>query len=757
MEEQSVLDYVVATIKWLVNPRRYMRPQLPPDNFTETAERPNADFGRLEELPPFVEPDLQQPEAPVISGRETVVLLPTSEEAEEGRQREFSGKIIPWRSLLSLLLAVWAQMLLEPPDRSPKVAIALYVASGLILVWAVLTREWVLLPPRKDSDSPMSLVIRPHFLWFTLILIVVLMVFFGGNQLNPVNLFLWAATLFYVVRMLWIKPEKRKQGTIFTGLESFLKNPNILIKISGWHILVLLVVLITLFFRFYRLDGVPGEMFSDHAEKLLDVGDILSGLTPIFFPRNTGREALQMYLTAAIALVFKTGLSFISLKIGTALAGFFTLPYIYKLGKEIGNRWVGLLALLMTGIAYWPNLISRIGLRFPLYPLFIAPVLFYLVRGLRTSNRNDMILAGIALGLGLHGYSPMRIVPFVILILVGLYLLHSPARGKRLQALTGLVVLGVLAFVVFLPLLRYMLDDPQMFGYRAFSRMGTTERSFPGPVWQIFLSNLWKAMIMFFWDNGSIWVHSVVGRPALDVITAALLFLGMLLLLIRYIRQRNWVDLWLIVSIPLLMMPSILSLAFPDENPSLNRTSGAIIPVFIIAAIALESFLAGLLARAKGIAGKAIPILLGIGLLAGSAAQNYNLVFKQFDEQFMAGAWNTSEIGHIIQAFGESVGSPETAYVVPYPYWVDTRLVGINAGFPFKDYALWPENFSETLHEKRAQLFILKPEDQESLEKLNTMYPDGVSWLHQAQREGKDIILFFVPMQTKNDGRKIEP
>ena len=74
-------------------------------------------------------------------------------------------------------------------------------------------------------------------------------------------------------------------------------------------------------------------------------------------------------------------------------------------------------ALLFAGIAYWPNVISRVGLRFPLYPLFVAPTLFYLLRGLRTRNRNDFILSGIALGIGLHGYSPIRILPFVVVML----------------------------------------------------------------------------------------------------------------------------------------------------------------------------------------------------------------------------------------------------------------------------------------------------------------------------------------------------
>ena len=170
-------------------------------------------------------------------------------------------------------------------------------------------------------------------------------------------------------------------------------------------------------------------MFSDHAEKLLDISDILNGKYSIFFPRNTGREAIQMYLTATIAIVLKTGLSFISLKLGTTLAGILTLPYIYKLGKEIGNRWVALLAVFLTGIAYWPNVISRVGLRFPLYPLFVAPTFFYLIRGIRTSKRNDFILSGVAFGLSLHGYTAARILPFVVVAAFGVYLIHQAVAG----------------------------------------------------------------------------------------------------------------------------------------------------------------------------------------------------------------------------------------------------------------------------------------------------------------------------------------
>jgi 4-amino-4-deoxy-L-arabinose transferase-like glycosyltransferase len=214
-----------------------------------------------------------------------------------------------------------------------------------------------------------------------------------------------------------------------------------------------------------------------------------------------------MYLTAGIIEFFRTGYTALSLKIGTVLAGLLTLPYLYLLGKEFGHKRIGLFALLFAGMAYWPNVISRVGLRFPLYPLFVAPVLYYLIRGLRTSKRNDFILAGLFLGIGLHGYSPIRILPIIILIVIAVYLLHSQARGKRLQAISGLLVLALISLIVFLPLLRFAIEYPSLFNLRALSRLGTIERPLPGPALLIFLKNLWNASIMYFWSDGQVWVH----------------------------------------------------------------------------------------------------------------------------------------------------------------------------------------------------------------------------------------------------------
>ncbi len=510
---------------------------------------------------------------------------------------------------------------------------------------------------------------------------------------------------------------------------------------------MLVVVAVVAFFRIYNLSGVPSEPVSDHAEKILDVFDVSQGQTHIFFPRNTGREAIQMYLTLVVSWVFGTGLSFLSLKIGTVICGLATLPYLYLLGKEYGGKRIGLLAVFFAGIAYWPNVISRVGLRFPLYPLFVAPTLYYLIRGLRTRNRNDFILSGLFLGFGLHGYTPMRIVPFVVVVAVGLYLLHSQSKGNRKQALAGLAILAVISFVVFLPLARYWLDSPDTFSYRALTRLGTVERPLPGPVIQIFLSNTWNALTMFNWNDGDTWVHSIVFRPALDVVSGALFMIGVVLVFIRYIRQRRWQDLILLLAIPFLELPSILSLAFPNENPDLTRTGAALLPVFLIVAMALDGLLTGIVSRMNRRIGTVLTWVVVLFLALCSSIQNYDLVLHQYADQYTASANDTSDMGAVISQFRQVFRTTDSVWIVAVPYWVDTRLPGVWAGIPNRDFAIWPQDFSKTLDVKGTKLFMIKPDDAQDVNLLKQLYPQGVlSTFHSATNlEDKNFLILFVP------------
>ncbi len=668
--------------------------------------------------------------------------IPKESEPEPSTAKPKAKVSFPWRTLIAIGTALVGQRFLEPASRDITFAVSLYGIALLFLIYAIVAKEWQIPDISPDDPNPLPLQVKRNPFLISLPLILVAFLLFGGNQFNLLNLSFWIAAIILAIWAFWIKPARRVSvKDWFQNLKKW--SPTI--HISPWTLLLVVAVIIVLFFRVYQLNQVPGEMFSDHAEKLLDVSDVLHGQFSIFFPRNTGREAIQFYLTALISIVAGTGISFISLKIGTVLIGLLTLPFIYLLGKEIGNRWIGLLAMFMAGIAYWPNVISRVALRFPLYPLFVAPTLYFLIRGMRSSNRNDLILSGLFLGLGLHGYSSFRIVPFVVVAAYLIFILHRSSKGRRIPMLWGIALVAFVSFVIFLPLFRYFLSNPQMFNYRVISRLTGSEQALPGNPLFIFFSNLWKAWIMFLYDNGNIWVHSVTGRPALDVVMAAFFVIGTVVLFARYLKKRNWVDLFLIVSVPLLMLPSILSLAFPDENPSLNRTAGAIIPVFIISAIGFVTAINSLWRGMLTWMGKTAVVLFTGGLLIAMMVTNYTLVFKDYKDQYLQNAWNTSDIGRVIRGFVDTIGTEDTAYVIPYPYWVDTRLVGINAGFPTKDYALNADGFTGTLSVQKPKLFILDTEDQADLEILRSLYPKGVLYTYKDEYPGKDFLMLMVP------------
>jgi len=250
---------------------------------------------------------------------------------------------------------------------------------------------------------------------------------------------------------------------------------------------------------------------------------------------------------------------------------------------------------------------------------------------------------------------------------------------------------------------------------------------------------------MFFWNNGVIWAHSVPNRPALEVVSGALYFLGIAALLIRYIRKRNWMDLFLLVSIPMMMMPSILSLAYPNENPCLNRTAGAVVPVFVVIGLAFETILRSIRTHTSGKIGKILVTLIVLLLVTWSGANNYDLVFNQYYALYKASSWNTTELGEMAELFIDTMGTPETTYVVGYPHWVDSRLVAINAGYTGYDFAILPENIPATAEIPGAKLFFVNVNDGENMQLLLETYPDGILTQVDSKVANKDFMTFFVP------------
>ena len=693
---------------------------------------------------------------------------PGSEDAPaDEADKEASGPSLPERLLtgaplvltrlnplflaLSLCFAMAAQIVMDPAviartSVTPWIGAGLYALSAVCFLGSLFLKsssEEEQSEPDPDAHKERLFADHVRSEWLILSGVCALLAFmlFGGNRFTFLNLTVWGLSLVFALLSFssgtpreWLLKAKGSADRL-AGRRFQLD-----FHVPAWDLLCIAVFVCCAWFIFHDLNDVPVDMVSDHAEKLYDIKDIFDGKSPIFFTRNTGRECFQFYFTALIIKIFGTGLSFLSLKIGTALAGLFILPFVYKLGKMLGNRWVGLLAMLFCGISYWPVVIQRAALRFAYYPMFTAPALYYLIKGLKNRERGALILSGIFLGIGLHGYSPFRIVPVAFVVFFIIYLLTDVKAENRTNALSAFLCLILFAVLVFMPLARVTVDMPEMVVYRSVSRLGESEKAFDSSPLGIFADNAWKGIIMPFWSDGSTWVHSIVYRPALEHFTASFFFMGLLFALLRIFRKHRWEDICMLLSIPLLMLPSTLSLAFPMENPCLNRTAGALIPVMLIAAAGFCCCF-DVIARAvkKSTAGFAVVSVLSAAVLVSIYANNFDLVFRRFAYEYNRSAWNTKQIGGIIEGFADSIGSYADAYVIPYPHWVDTRLVGINAGDPGKDYS-FDKSFVPSLPDDgKPRLFIYRESDTEAADAVRARYPYGVEQLHKGPYSGKNF------------------
>ncbi len=681
-------------------------------------------------LPSWARPAGWQPLPPMDWGETAPPPLPTPAPASVAvaprRRRRW-----PWWGLLAPAGLLLGQTFLNPPRRGVGPGVLLYLVALLAAGMALLRRDWAL-PPLPTRRRPTDLgLARAAPIAPAAILALLAFVLNGGNRFTGLGLTCWLLAIGCTVAIFWEgRPSWRRLRAALP------------LTLDGWQLLVGGALLYLVAFHFFRLGSVPPEMFSDHAEKLLDIRDVLAGQWHVFFPRNAGREAIQMYLSAALIRFFGLGFTFLTLKTAMAIAGSLALPYFYLLGKAWGNRRVGLFLLLLGGGSYWYNVLSRVGLRLVLYPAFVVPLLYHLTRALRDGRRNDFVLAGLFLGFGMYGYSAFRLTPLLVLAALALTWLHRHTAAERRVRLVGVAVTGLVALVVFLPLGRYILDEPQNFSYRMATRLTQLERPYPGNPVAIFFGNLGRALVMGFWDNGEVWSQSIPHHPALGTVTAALFALGVFGVLVRYLRRRRWEDAFLLLSIPLLLLPSVLSLAFPRENPMLSRAGGALVPMTLLAALALE----GLYRALRRTAGRWPARGVTSALLLAALAVNARLVFVDYAAEYRQNVWNNTEIARVMRGFVDSVGTEETVWVVPYPYWVDTRLVGLEAGFSDWEHVhRWREELPETTQISGPKMFILKPEDTDSLNLLRSLYPDALSWRVVSTVPGRDFVVFFVP------------
>jgi hypothetical protein len=677
---------------------------------------------------------------------------------------------------VAIVLATAGQVLLSRHDLRGLIPYGVAVTILLIVLWREHRSGTTAYPERMGAESKIDEASAPRASPFhrplkiavlSIALISAVVAFLGAsdNTYRWWGVTAWVTSVILLLSALW----ERDKARSWSEKLNFSR--------AGWRIgwttlVVVAVLLIAIVFRFRQLGDMPSEMTSDHIEKLLDVHDLVTGQRPIFFERNTGREPWQFYWTLGFIRLFDLDTKFLALKLGTAVVSLITLPGVYLLGRDLFNGWVGLWAALFTAVASWSVIISRVGLRFPFAPAMTAWALLFFLRGLRHGRRNDFLLLGVCLGIGLQGYTAFRAMPLAVLlgwVLVFIFQPPSLAAGRSTLLRNGFLTV-LIAVVVFIPLGRYSLEHPESFWQRSFSRVADPSQSLADGPFVTFLKNMANLAATFHWQGDDVWVNALINAPFLDPLLGGLLLLGLVIMLWRGSILRDPIPPLLLISGVILLLPSALSLAYPMENPSAVRTGGAIPVVMLITAmpvsLAIElgsrDWRSGwylqrepdtILRNWRG----GLLILGALGLAVAAIGINYRRYFSDYWSQYQQNALNTTEVASAIRGFVESGGDPANAWIIAWPYWIDTRGVGIELGDPpWNNVILDLDELNDHVASSapsavaadgghRPRFYVLHPEDTRSLQRLHTLFPTGWSSLFMSDLPGRSFVLFYVP------------
>ncbi|MDX1688715.1 MAG: hypothetical protein R3248_12085, partial [Candidatus Promineifilaceae bacterium] len=256
-------------------------------------------------------------------------------------------------------------------------------------------------------------------------------------------------------------------------------------------------------------------------------------------------------------------------------------------------------------------------------------------------------------------------------------------------------------------------------------------------------------LLMFNYRGDVVPANTIPEAPELGLVSGALFVPGVVYLIWRVFRHRETSGLTTTIAFFVMLLPSILSLAFPEENPSVVRAGGAVPIVMIIAALPLAAMWQRLSTPGDG-----RPFVRGVrsGLLAVllvvAVVQNFHWYFVAYDAHILRSSWNATEMGEVVQEFVETGGEMEDVYHIPYPHWVDTRNIAINAGdITWRQAVMEMEEVPAHAQDPSPKLYLLHPADAEALQTLRATYPDGSVERYQSDRPGKDFLLFRVPGQ----------
>ena len=641
---------------------------------------------------------------------------------------------------LSLILFILGQLMIELGRQALLVVALLFFGGGFILAAFSLANQEKLKQDSEEliqyqADEEVSVMVKTGWL----VLGAVLAILGGWNYRNgTISLFaavLWLGSIASVFYAFYQKRTKDRQS-FKSSLQKVFSNRKSMMAL-------LFLIAVVLLFQLGGLREVPFEMVSSQVEAYYSVDGILSGDTSLWFPRNVISEPLGYYWGAVLNLFAGKPLLFIGLKFAYALTGLIAVFFIYKLGNLLFDEWSGYLSALLLGIGFWPILQERALLGYGLVLAIFIPACYFLIKSFKEDDFNSSLIATVLTSLGLLTNKIFIFAVLANITVTIVYTIKKVKEKQRTELVMRVATSFILGVVVALPLVFIIIANPAGWIAPIVNQLSTQFSPYSASKGVVFFSNLLSSFGMMNWSNNSSWVDGIANRGALDWLSAAFFLFGLAILIFKDLRQNRSQTIALLLVFLVMLMPSVLSFSQPQENPSLSRALGAALPVFLIAGrgfgLALEQVPEKLSKKVNNWRTLIFLLLVGITVF-----NNYQLINRVYAENYQRSAWNASEMASVLTDNLTGKEGNLQAYLVGYPYWVDARAVAISMGKPELNLSILADDLEQTANLNANKIFLLHPEDEGSLNQLQSLYPNGYGNLFASHEANKDFYVFIV-------------
>lgn len=374
---------------------------------------------------------------------------------------------------------------------------------------------------------------------------------------------------------------------------------------------VLGLALLALIPRLYRLSSAPPGLSGDEIFNALDALRIGDGYWPVFFSGNNGREPLFLYLMAASMRLL--GETVVAVRLPAALLGAGSVVLTYLIGRDAFNRRAGILAAALMAVSLWPLIQSHWALRAISLTFTTALAVYFYLRAARSGRRRDWLLAGFSLGATLYTYIPARVFTAVIIGWFA-WLLISGAEGWRPawhRHGRGFLLSLLVALLLMAPFIGYAYLHPDLINQRVDSLQTALDLARAGE--PAALGRSVAGVLKSFTITGdNEWRYHLSGRPIFDPLSGTFFYLGLALCAWRGWQRGRGAATYALL---LLWIGAMVSpVAILEDNASLLRMAGAMVPIYLIAGIGFDEAARWLVRRRPGRAWRLLPLLVIAGL-----------------------------------------------------------------------------------------------------------------------------------------------